>query len=404
MPPDGPHVSSHPVDPRITLRQACDDKDLRLAALNLSLLLPRLTDGKERGEAEELLPRLDKLETNLAATGLTDALLAQRDALLTSVAKAVDWTTSPTPVRSDAPLLRMKGVRRTFRNSTFNLHDVDIEVGAQELVGVVGMNGSGKSTVLRIAAGRQRQDAGEVSYPGITAKHPKSPVLARIAYVPQEPEPWSGRLNEHLSLLLAFHGVTGKANGARTGEVLREFDLVDLAERDWAQMSGGMRARCALALALGPRPCLIVMDEPMACLDPRYRRWFLDHLYRLAHRPEHPAGIVVSSHLVMELESVATRLFVLEEGRLVRADERRDGEGMVLDLVVDQPWRATVALHQSLGLHKGQVRPEPRPDPRQVRITFPAGTSRAAVLRALSEQGITPTRFSDLTQSVARRL
>lgn len=228
-------------------------------------------------------------------------------------------------------------------------------------------------------------------------------MLAKVAYVPQEPEPWTGRLREHLSLILALHGVTGRKNDEKTNEVLKSFEIESLAGSRWEQISGGQRARCAFALALAPEPRLVIMDEPMASLDPRSRRWMLDKLQSLAKGAEPPIGFLVSSHLVVELESVATHVRVLEDGRLLDAAELELAKGLVIDLVTEQPWRATEALQRSLALEETQVKVETLPDARQVRITLPSGTGRAAVLAALSEQGITPAWFVDLTGSVARK-
>jgi ABC-2 type transport system ATP-binding protein len=403
MPDAGTLQTSHPLDIRSSLRQACDQADVRRAGLYLSLLIDSLAEEDKRRSGSALLPRLDTLEKHLAAGGLTEGHLAERDRLIEDVRAVLEWTIAPVAHRTALPVLRMRAVCRSFQSSSFGLKDIHLDVGVQEIVGIVGLNASGKSTLLRIAASRLRQDSGEVSYPAIEAERPQPSTLTKIAYVAQEPEPWAGRLHEHLTLLLAFHGITGKENTAACRDILDDFKIRDLAERRWHELSGGARARCALAIAFAPKPRLIVLDEPMAYLDPGSRRWFLDRLYQLAHDPRHGAAILVSSHLVPELEAVA-RVLLLEEGALISPGAQPSGAGMVIDLVSNRPWRTSEILQRSLELGPNQLRVEARPDPRQVRVTLPPGVHRGAVLRVLAEHGITPIRFADLTDSAARRL
>src|SRR5262249_39785759 len=153
----------HPVDLRSSLQLACEQKDLRLARLYLSLVVDGLADESQRADASAFLPRLDDLERKLAESGLVDEQIEERDRILTKLQEIAEWplpAAAPVPTE---PLLRMKGVHRSFPRSSFGLKDLDLEIRAQELVGVVGLNGSGKSTLLRIAAGRMRPDRGEVS-------------------------------------------------------------------------------------------------------------------------------------------------------------------------------------------------------------------------------------------------
>ncbi len=401
----GNRSTSHPVDFRTNLREACEHKDLRSAALYLRQLLGDSTDEAEERSANDLLREIDVLLLTLDKGHPNDALVGQREDLLKRAADALPTTADARPrdaAVSSRPLLEMTNLERKFAG--FDLRVASLEINAHELIGVVGMNSSGKSTLLRIAAGRLRSEGkGQVSYPGIEEAFPKSPPLAKVAFVPQEPEAWSGRLLEHLSLLLAFHGYTGEINRRRTAEVVEEFGLADLADRRWTELSGGKRARCALALAFAPEPRLVVMDEPMAALDPSARRWFLDHLYRLAHRRAGRAAVLISSHLVVELEAVATGMLVLVDGKLI-SDPPQAKRDLVLDVAVEYPWTIGSQLQTSLGLTEDQMRVQSRPDPKQVRITLPPTVSRREVLNALSEQGITPARFSDLTDSEARRL
>jgi len=211
-------------------------------------------------------------------------------------------------------LVEIGGVRRSF-GARLALDGVDLEVGPGEIVGLVGPNGSGKTTLLKIVAGFLRPDAGEVRVVGLEPFREQARIMerARFAFAPPALfESLSAR--EHLVHLAGI-----RANGTppvSAAEIDGSLELVGLADRARDRVrtfSFGMRQRLVLAQALLPMPELLVLDEPTDGLDPLAVLELRDLLRRL--RAEHGLAILLSSHLLIEIEELVDRMLVLTEGR-----------------------------------------------------------------------------------------
>jgi ABC-2 type transport system ATP-binding protein len=184
------------------------------------------------------------------------------------------------------------------------LSDCTLAIPAGRVAGLVGPNGAGKSTLLQIAVGLLRPTAGAVEVlggPPATGQEQ----LARVGFVAQD-TPVYARLTvaEHLRL-------GGWANPRWDRQMAeRRIAALDLDPRQRAgRLSGGQRAQLALTLALAKRPDLLILDEPVASLDPLARREFLRHLMEAVADSE--LSVILSSHLVADLERVCDYLVVL---------------------------------------------------------------------------------------------
>lgn len=197
------------------------------------------------------------------------------------------------------------------------LADCTLTVPAGRVTGLVGPNGAGKSTLLQIAVGLLRPTAGAVEVlGGPPATGPDQ--LARVGFVAQD-TPVYGRLTvaEHLRL-------GGWLNPRWDGEMAgRRIAALDLDPRQRAaRLSGGQRAQLALTLALAKRPDLLILDEPVASLDPLARRDFLRHLMEAV--ADSGTSVILSSHLVADLERVCDYLVVLAAAHVQIAGEVED--------------------------------------------------------------------------------
>jgi ABC-2 type transport system ATP-binding protein len=197
------------------------------------------------------------------------------------------------------------------------LAECTLEIPPGHVVGLVGPNGAGKTTLLKIACGMLVQTSGSIEVLGDRpAAGPRQ--LARVGYVAQDTPTYA-------SLSVADHLRFGQRMNARWDPELARarIEQLDLDPRQKAgKLSGGQQAQLALTVAVAKRPELLILDEPVASLDPLARRDFLRHL--MASVAENDFSVVLSSHLVSDLERVCDYLIVLVASRVQLAGETED--------------------------------------------------------------------------------
>jgi len=210
-------------------------------------------------------------------------------------------------------VIQAGGLGKAYRR-TWALRDCTLAIPEGRVVGLVGPNGAGKTTLLRLAAGLLAPTCGTISVLGEEpAAGPAQ--LARVGFVAQDTPVYARMpVSDHLRLGAwlnpAWDGELARRRIARVG--------LDLRQRA-GSLSGGERAQLALTLALAKRPELLILDEPVASLDPLARREFLRGLMEAV--AEHGTSVVLSSHLVADLERVCDYLVVLVASRVRVAGE-----------------------------------------------------------------------------------
>jgi ABC-2 type transport system ATP-binding protein len=202
-----------------------------------------------------------------------------------------------------------RGVRKRF-GTLDALDGLDLEIRGGEIYGLLGPNGSGKTTFIRCIAGLVRPDAGEIT---VLGRAPRDVVAAgRVGYMTQAAALYAElSIDENLEVFARLEGVEDA--DARIEEVLSTVDLLDRRRSIVSTLSGGMRQRVSLAAALLHRPDLLLLDEPTVGVDPVLRVEFWTHFRELA------AGgttILVSSH-VMDEASRCDRLGLIRAGRVL---------------------------------------------------------------------------------------
>jgi ABC-2 type transport system ATP-binding protein len=197
------------------------------------------------------------------------------------------------------------------------LNDCDLQIPSGHVVGLVGPNGAGKTTLLHLAVGLLAPSAGSIEVLGRPpAADPEQ--LARVGFVAQD-TPTYARLSIRDHLYFGAQ-MNPRWDDALARRRIAELDL-DLAQKA-GSLSGGQRAQLALTLAVAKRPELLVLDEPVASLDPLARREFLQSLMEFV--ADGGVSVLLSSHLVADLERVCDYLIVLVDSRLQVAGEVDD--------------------------------------------------------------------------------
>jgi ABC-2 type transport system ATP-binding protein len=192
------------------------------------------------------------------------------------------------------------------------LQDLCLEVAGGEVVLLVGANGCGKSTTLRLIAGLSRADAGQMRLDGHDVAADAAAARGTLSYLPQSPR-FHARLT--VSQILSFYGRLRGLPPARVETVVERWGLADYRTVVTGRLSGGTRQRLGLAVLDLPDASILMLDEPGLSLDPEWRRRLQQYL-----RAQAAAGktVLVATHLLGEWEGEADRCLVLEGGQVDR--------------------------------------------------------------------------------------
>jgi ABC-2 type transport system ATP-binding protein len=208
----------------------------------------------------------------------------------------------------EAPVIETQRLGKRYRRR-WALSDCTLSVPAGHVVGLVGPNGAGKTTLLNLATGMLAPAAGQIRVLG--ARPAAGPAqLARVGYLAQNAPVYAGlSVADHLKLGAHLNP------GWDAALARMRIERLDLDPRQKAgTLSGGQRAQLALTLAIAKRPQLLILDEPVASLDPLARREFMQDLMEAV--AEQGLSVVLSSHLVGDLERVCDFLIVLVASRV----------------------------------------------------------------------------------------
>ena len=208
--------------------------------------------------------------------------------------------------------LRTNGLGKQY-GSSWALRDCTLEIPAGSVTALVGPNGAGKTTLLKLAVGLTRPSEGSVTVLGLVPREDEGELMPRLGFVAQEHPLYMGfSVGETLKL-------GRRLNPSWNDEIARKrIEHLDLPlDRKVGKLSGGQQAQIALTLALAKQPDVLLLDEPVASLDPLARREFLNSVMEAVSERE--MTVVLSSHIVTDLERVCDHLVVLSHARTLLA-------------------------------------------------------------------------------------
>ena len=209
--------------------------------------------------------------------------------------------------------LSLRSLTKRYAGGHLALTDFSTEIGPG-ILGLLGPNGAGKSTLMRILATISRPSSGSVCADGVDLVQYPDHVRRTLGYLPQEFGVYDNlSAVEFLRYLAALKGLDGGTARARIAALLAELNLTAVQNRAIATYSGGMRQRLGIAQALLNEPRLLILDEPTAGLDPQERVRFRNLLTHLAGE----STVLLSSHIVSDVETIATEIVIMLAGRLI---------------------------------------------------------------------------------------
>ena len=225
------------------------------------------------------------------------------------------------------PIVRARGVVKRW-GATMALGGVDAEIGPG-VTGLLGANGAGKTTFLGLILGLHPQDEGTLQVLGLDPTTAGPAVRARLGYAPEhDAMPGDVRAHDLVRHIAEIHGLPRKEAVGRASDALWHVGLGEERFRPVGTMSTGQKQRVKLASAMAHDPALLLLDEPTNGLDPMQRDSMLTLIRRIG--TEFGIAVILSSHLLEEVERVCDAVVILSSGTVAAAgtlDELRGGGG-----------------------------------------------------------------------------
>jgi ABC-2 type transport system ATP-binding protein len=285
-------------------------------------------------------------------------------------------------------VLQVEGLAKRY-GAVQAVQNLSLAVNAGEVFGFLGPNGAGKTTSINMLCGLLKPDAGRVLIHDRPMTNGDADVRTRVGMCPQNIVVWE-RLTclEQLQFIGEMYSVKSSVARQRGTQLLDQLDLSEKRDQQARTLSGGMRRRLSLALALVHDPAIVVLDEPEAGLDPQSRLKVRDFIRSLARHKT----IILTTHNMDEAERVADRIAIIDHGELLVLDtpealKRSVGEGDVLEITLDG---------QVSGDHARQVCQALQQVTPQVALDAAQG---AVLIRALNVVNLLPAIMEVLTRA-----
>ncbi|WP_292664020.1 ABC transporter ATP-binding protein [Nitratifractor sp.] len=217
-------------------------------------------------------------------------------------------------MKASTVLVDVENVRKRFQGATV-LDNVNLQISLGDRVAMMGPNGAGKTTLVRCILGFYHIDGGRIRVAGHDPIKERVEVLKSVGFIPQLPPPVKLTVGELLRFVERSSGTSAAAIRRKAEEM--ELDVVKHSQKPFFKLSGGMKQKLLIAIALARRSRLLVFDEPTASLDPRAR----EHFYEMLQSIDYEHAAIYITHRAEELAGLVNREIYMDLGKVVD-DER----------------------------------------------------------------------------------
>jgi ABC-2 type transport system ATP-binding protein len=222
--------------------------------------------------------------------------------------------------RQDEAFATVDSIRKKYKSRlhNFEFQTISLKLKPGKIIGLVGENGNGKTTLLRMICGDLAPDEGEIVYhfDGQNFRNWLD-IKKKIAFIPQRIEKWYGSAENQLSFEAAIKKFKAPLNSEKVEFIIHRLGLSNFRELQWSQLSSGYKLRFEIAMNLVWDPRVLILDEPLANLDLQAQELLLQDLRNLANSLRNPLSIVLSSQQLHEVETIADQIIFLKNGRAV---------------------------------------------------------------------------------------
>ena len=228
-------------------------------------------------------------------------------------------------------MIKVNALTRTYGSFTA-VDTVSFEIGHGEIVGLLGHNGAGKTTIMKMLTGFLEPTAGAIEIDGLHMPDDREAIQARIGYLPENcPVYPEMTVIDYLEYAAALHGIPESDRPDRVLEAIQKTELSEKAAQSISTLSRGYRQRVGVAQAILHHPTILILDEPTNGLDPTQIQHMRDLIRALAKE----ATVIISTHILQEVRAVCDRVLIIREGRLAldsSMDQLSSGKRLLLDI------------------------------------------------------------------------
>ncbi|MBX3254841.1 MAG: ABC transporter ATP-binding protein [Chitinophagaceae bacterium] len=204
---------------------------------------------------------------------------------------------------------------KQYGRSGFSLGPISLSINKGQVYGLVGENGNGKTTLLRILARELRENSGSLQYNFTKPAKDDFDLRTKLVYIPQRTKKWYGSLKDNLKLVLSSYNIPSHENEIRVLFIIARLGLWNYRHLKWSELSSGYKMRFELARTLLRKPELLLLDEPLANLDVLAQQIILEDLKSIANSVNNPIALILSSQQLYEVEKVSDKVIYLKNGK-----------------------------------------------------------------------------------------
>ena len=227
---------------------------------------------------------------------------------------------SKKPIVEKKVLITAINLEKSYDKSSFGLGPIDLELFQGEILGLVGENGNGKTTLLRALCGELFATNGKITYHFDYEN--QYDLQTKLVYIPQRTDTWYGSMHENLQFTAASYGYKPDENELIVQLIIARLGLRKFRGHSWKSLSSGYKMRFELARMLLRKPKVLLIDEPLANLDILAQQTVLEDFRSIAKSPFRPIGIVLSSQQLYEVEKTSDQVIFLKQGKQKNLHEK----------------------------------------------------------------------------------
>ncbi|MUU78245.1 ATP-binding cassette domain-containing protein [Winogradskyella endarachnes] len=220
-----------------------------------------------------------------------------------------------TEYNTNNPVVIGSGLTKSYGINRFQLGPISVEINKSQVYGLVGENGNGKTTLLRILAKELKYNEGNLEFKFDNNYNTNYDLRTNLVYIPQRTQKWYGSLKDNLKFVLSSYGISPEENETRVLMMIARFGLWNYKHLKWNELSSGYKMRFELARTLLRQPELLLLDEPLANLDVLAQQVILEDLKSMCNSINNPIALILSSQQLYEVEKISDKVIYLKDGK-----------------------------------------------------------------------------------------